>query len=299
VRDDKRTRLLLAVLLAAAFALVTVDARGGAASPLRALRSGGDTVFGPVERRVAAVEKPVGAFFTGLGHSSSDRKEIDRLKTENAALRTEDETSAAARAHDAEIDKLLRVASAGGYKTVPARVLAFGPRQQGLWSATIDVGSLDGVKSGMTVVSGDGLVGRTIAAGRNTATVLLAADPRSKIGVRTPGAGGTAGGGQVGLATGAGPKQFTVQFFDPQADIAVGTPLLTFGSQNGAPYVPGVPMGSVVSVRPTPGAVTRTAVVKPYVDFAALETVGVVVAPPRTDPRDALVPVVGGPGGAQ
>ncbi len=299
MRDDKRTRLLLAVLLAAAFALVTVDTRGGAHSPLRALRSGGDTVFGPVERGVAGVATPVKGFVTGLGHNKADRKEIDRLKAENAALRTEDETSAAARARAAEFDKLLRVASAGGYKTVPARVLAFGPRQQGLWSATIDVGTLDGVRAGMTVISGDGLVGRTLAAGRNTTTVLLAADPRSSVGVRTPGPGGAGGGGQVGVATGAGPREVMVRFFDPQADIAVGTPLLTFGSQSGGPFVPGVPVGSVVAVRATPGAVTRTAMVKPYVDFAALETVGVVVAPPRTDPRDALVPVVGTPGAPQ
>ncbi|NUR63421.1 MAG: rod shape-determining protein MreC, partial [Catenulispora sp.] len=123
-----------------------------------------------------------------------------------------------------------------------------------------------------------------------TATVLLAADPRFTVGVRTPGAGGPGGGGQVGLATGGGAAGFSVQFYDPQADIPIGTPVLTFGSAGGTPFVPGVPLGTVTSVQPTPGALTRTATVKPYVDYAALQTVGVVVAPPRTDPRDALVP---------
>lgn len=287
---DKGTRLLLAVLLAAAFAMVTVDARAGANSPMRALRSGGEAVFGPVERSASAATAPVGRFFDGLGHSKSDQKEIQALKAENAALRTQDETSADARARAEEFDKLLKLAQAGGYKTIPARILAFGPRQQGVWSATIDAGTLDGVQPGMTVICGDGLVGRTTASAENTATVLLAADPRSSVGVRTPGAGGAAGGGDVGVATGAGPGEFQVQFFDPQANIPVGTPILTFGSPGGAPYVPGVPVGSVVSVRPTPGAATRTATVKPYVDFGALQTVGVVVSPPRTDPRDALVP---------
>jgi rod shape-determining protein MreC len=290
VRADKGTRLLLAVLLAAAFAMITVDARAGAGSPLRRLRGAGESVFGPVERTAAAATAPVGRFFDGLGHNRADQKEIQALKAENAALRSQDETSADARARAAEFDKLLKLAAAGGYRTVPARVLAFGPRQQGVWSVTIDAGTLDGVQPGMTVVSGDGLVGRTTAAAKATATVLLAVDPRSLVGVRTPGAGGAAGGGQVGLAAGAGPGEFSVQFFDPQADIAPGTPLLTFGSPGGAPYVPGVPVGAVVSVRPTPGAATRTATVKPYVDFGALQTVGVVVTPPRTDPRDALIP---------
>jgi rod shape-determining protein MreC len=294
VKDDKRTRLLLAVLLAAAFALVTVDARSGGHSPLKALRSGGDTVFGPVERAADDVTRPVKGFFHGLGHSGADRKEIDRLKADNATLRTQVETSAAARARVAELDKLLHVASVGGFRTIPARVLTIGPVQQGSWSATIDAGALDGIRVGMTVLDGDGLVGRTVSVGRTTATVLLAADTGSSVGVRTPGQGGAGGGGQVGVATGAGPGEFTVQFFDPQAAVVPGTPLLTFGSPSGTPFVPGIPVGSIVAVRPTPGAMTRTATVKPYVDFSALETVGVVVAPPRTDPRDALAPAQGG-----
>lgn len=288
MRDDKRTRLLLAVLLAAAFAMITVDARGGSRSPLRPLRSGGEAAFGPVARTIATAERPMHDFVRGLGHSEHDRKEIARLAAQNAALREQVETGADVRARAAELDALLHVASLGGYRTIPARVMSLAPRQQGTWSATIDAGIMDGVRPGMTVLDGDGLVGRTVAVGRDTTTVLLAADPRFTVGVRTPGTGGAAGG-QVGLASGAGPGGFTVQFYDPQADIPLGTPVLTFGSAGGTPFVPGVPVGTVTSVQPTPGAMTRTATVKPYVAFDGLQTVGVVVAPPRTDPRDALV----------
>ena len=290
MRADKGTRLLLAVLLAAAFAMITVDARGGARSPLRPVRAGGEAVFGPVQRTVAVVAGPVTDLMRGLGHNGADRKQIARLKGENAALREQNETSADARARAFELDKLLHVVSVGDLRTVPARVLAFAPRQQGTWSATIDAGAVDGVKPGMTVLDGDGLVGRTTAVGAASATVLLANDPRFTVGVRTPGAGGPGGGGQVGLATGGGVGGLSVQFYDPQADIPIGTPVLTFGSAGGSPFVPGVPLGTVTSLQPTPGSLTRTATVKPYADFGALQTVGVVIAPPRTDPRDALVP---------
>ncbi|NUR24770.1 MAG: rod shape-determining protein MreC [Catenulispora sp.] len=290
MRDDKRTRLLLAVLLAAAFAMITVDARGGARSPLRPLRAGGETVFGPVERTLATAARPATDLLHGIRHSDADRKQIAQLKAQNAALREQSETAADARARAAELDKLLHVASVGALRTIPARVMSFSPRQQGTWSVTIDAGALDGVKPGMTVLDGDGLVGRTTAVSSGTATVLLAADPRFTVGVRTPGSGGP-GGGQVGLATGGGPAGFSVQFYDPQADIPVGTPVLTFGSAGGSPFVPGIPVGTVTSVRPTPGALTRTAIVKPYAGYSSLQTVGVVVAPPRTDPRDALLPV--------
>ncbi|MFL6110197.1 MAG: rod shape-determining protein MreC [Catenulispora sp.] len=289
MRADKGTRLLLAVLLAAAFAMITVDARGGIRSPLRPLRAGGEAVFGPVTRTAAGAMEPVASFVHRFGHSDADREQIAKLRAENAALREQNETSADARARAAELDKLLHVASVGGYRTVPARVLDFAPRQQGTWSATIDAGTVDGVRPGMTVLDGDGLVGRTVAVGADTATVLLAADPRCTVGVRTPGTGGP-GGGAVGLATGGGAGELSVQFYDPQADIPVGTPVLTFGSTGGSPFVPGVPLGTVTSVQPTPGALTRTATVKPYVNYGAVQTVGVVVGPPRTDPRDALVP---------
>jgi len=51
-----------------------------------------------------------------------------------------------------------------------------------------------------------------------------------------------------------------------------------------------VPVGVVRSVQGSPGSQTRTAVVAPYVDFTSLDLVGVVVQPPRTDPRDAVLP---------
>jgi len=72
--------------------------------------------------------------------------------------------------------------------------------------------------------------------------------------------------------------------------------MVTFGSQGDTPYVPGVPVGEVVRVEGTPGSQTRTAVVAPYVDFTALDLVGIVVEPPRKDPRDAVLPPAPRPG---
>jgi rod shape-determining protein MreC len=43
-------------------------------------------------------------------------------------------------------------------------------------------------------------------------------------------------------------------------------------------------------VTSTPGSLTQTAQVRPFADFSSLGVVGVVVAPPRTDPRDSVLP---------
>jgi rod shape-determining protein MreC len=135
------------------------------------------------------------------------------------------------------------------------------------------------------VVNGEGLVGRVKTAGPSIATVLLAVDPDSSVGVRLEGSM------EVGFTTGRGlGGRLDLRLLDGQSTVAAGDRLVTFGSQANTPYVAGVPVGEVGNVRRTPGSQTRTATVRPYVDFTALDLVGIVVQPPRSDPRDAVLP---------
>ncbi len=170
---------------------------------------------------------------------------------------------------------------------VPARVIAIGSAQTFSWTVTLDAGSRDGIHPDMTVLNGDGLVGRVKTVGPSTSTVLLAVDPESSVGVRLEGSM------EVGFTTGQGIRDggnLDLRLLDGQSSVARGDRLVTFGSQGDTPYVPGVPVGQVVSVTGTPGSQTRSAVVAPYVDFTSLDLVGVVVEPPRKDPRDAVLP---------
>lgn len=54
--------------------------------------------------------------------------------------------------------------------------------------------------------------------------------------------------------------------------------------------MPGVPIGTVTKVTGVLGSQQRYALVKPFVDFTALDIVGVVIQTPRTDPRDGVLP---------
>jgi rod shape-determining protein MreC len=58
---------------------------------------------------------------------------------------------------------------------------------------------------------------------------------------------------------------------------AEGETVVTWGSQGGAPYVSGVPVGRVDSVYSSLRETTQRAVIVPFVDFSALDMVGVVV----------------------
>ena len=287
MRDTRRTRIVLAGLLLAGFALITVDAHGdrpGAPGPLGRARALGQTVFGPVERAADGAVRETGSLFAGWGHSAADRQRIATLTAQVSALKSRTETEPDAQARAAQLDRLLKLTALGGLKTVPARLIGLAPAQDGTWSATIDAGSRDGISENQTVLDGDGLIGRTTAVGRYTSTVLLAVDPASTVGVRL------AATGTIGTATGQDPRTLRIEFLDPQLQVQPGAVVVTLGSAGDAPFVPGVPVGTVRTVVSTPGALTRTVLVTPFVDVTSVDTVAVVVQPPRTDPRDAMVP---------
>jgi rod shape-determining protein MreC len=113
--------------------------------------------------------------------------------------------------------------------------------------------------------------------------IVLAVDPASAVGVRL------AGGNQLGVAAGNGLGPLTFTPLDPTTRVRVGDRLVT-GPYGGSTYVAGLPLGEVTAVSGDPGAPAREATVRPYVSFGSLDLVGVLLAAPRVDPRDTLLP---------
>jgi rod shape-determining protein MreC len=284
VRDTRESRLLLVLLVAISFALITVDIRGGEQSPLGGARSAAAAVFGPVENGVAGAVDPVGNAMAAVRDSHGRANRISGLERENAQLKQELASKDAAGGRVKELDKLLGTAAAGQYTVKAAQVVAIGAAQGFSWTVTIDVGRQDGIKRDMTVINGDGLVGRVTTVGPSASTVLLACDPDFTVGTRMEKSS------ELGFATGQGNRPMRVELLNGKADVKPGQRLVTFGSQADRPFVPGVPVGTVVSVDPSGGALTKTVQVKPFVRFTGLDIVGVVVQSPRTDPRDAVLP---------
>lgn len=70
-----------------------------------------------------------------------------------------------------------------------------------------------------------------------------------------------------------------------QGSVVVGDKVTTLGSVGGRPFIPDIPVGTVVSLDPDRGQLTSTAVVEPVVDTATLDVVAVVLNPQRSVPR--------------
>jgi rod shape-determining protein MreC len=272
------------LLIAIAFALITVDIRGGEDSPVDGARRGAATVFGPIEDGVSTAVDPVGNAIQAVKDSGDRHDRVTRLERDNAELKAKLGSDDRNRSRSAQLDKMLKTAGAGQYGIKGAEVIAIGAAQGFSWTVTIDVGANDGIKRDMTVLNGDGLVGRVTTVGPGTATVLLANDPDFTVGTRMESTD------ELGFASGQGDRPLRVELLNGKAKIKKGDRLVTFGSQADKPFVPGVPVGLVSRVDPSGGDLTRTIYVTPFVSFSKLDIVGVVVQAPRKDPRDEVLP---------
>jgi rod shape-determining protein MreC len=290
VNDSRRTRAILAVLLLVSLALITLDFRGGESSPLRGLRAFGTAVFGPIERGTARAFSPLVNVIEGVTQGVSARRRVTALERENQQLRQQVRDGQLNRDRAAQLDRLLHTAGLGGYRVQAAQVISAGHGFEE--TVTIDVGSRDGIRTDMTVLTGDGLVGRIVRVGASTSVARLITDASSSTGGRLEGSK------EIGIIQGAGGRGFRsagatplrFQLLAPGVALTPGQRVVSFGSQGHRPYVPGVPIGTVAEVEKTPGSLTRTAIVRPFVRFTALDVVGVVVGAPKRDPRDDVLP---------
>ncbi len=275
---------LLVALVLASLTLMTLD-QAGDGSPLDPARRAAGEVFGPVEVAASTAIRP----FTGVSDwfrtRDSMQDDLIALQAENSRLKSDLATQGYDRNRLEEYDGLTAAAHTLGYELVPARVVGLGPSQSFSSTVTIDAGSDAGVHPDLTVVNNDGLVGRVLRVTRTTATVLLIVDADSVVGGRV------GESMEVGFLHGRGvlgqDGRLDLELVDQTAVPAKNDAVVTWGSEAGGPYVSGVPVGRVTSVYSSLRETSQRAVIDPFVDFGALDLVGVVV--PSGTPSDRAV----------
>ncbi|WP_150242955.1 rod shape-determining protein MreC [Nocardiopsis quinghaiensis] len=288
-RDSSRSRLILAVLIAAAVALLVLDARPGGDPVTSAARTGGELVFAPAAAGVNWATAPATALYDGLRRGPGASGRIAELEQANTDLKDQLRAARIDEQRADQLDELLGLAGLGGYEIVAAQAVTHVTARGYADTATIDAGTESGVRPDMTVVNGSGLVGRVTEAGPHTATVMLSTDVKSAVGARLEATRkiGVVNGGTV---PGGPDAELTLELFDLEAPVESGDRVVTLGSHEGAPFVPGVPIGTVDDVHVAPGALSRIARITPAVDFSSLDVVGVVVRGPDEGPRDSVLP---------
>jgi rod shape-determining protein MreC len=283
-RLTRRQRVAAMALALVGLAFITLDLGGGG---LASAHSGMRGSLGSLYRGTDGVLGPLRRFVQGVPHAGTNEAKIHKLQEENAALRGQLATHSADAATAKELARLNLGARRLDTRVVPAQVIAFGPGEGFDWTATLDVGTSSGVRSGMTVTDGAGVAGRIVHADAATSVVLLAIDPGSGVGARDSRTHA------LGVATGAGTSGFTFVPLDPATSLKVGDTITT-GPSDGSSYVAGLAVGTVTGVRTSSDGTIR-ATLRPAVQAESLDLVGVILTGGDSGvTRSALGAVSGG-----
>ena len=280
---NNRSRLLLVILLVTSLFLITLDLRG--VNITKNSRSATQSFLAPIQRGVSDFFSPVGNFFSDVKNFGKTKSQLKELKDENAKLREKIVFNEDTLGQLKKLENVLDLAGRGKYKVVSARVIGKGSSATFSQTITIDAGSNDGVKKDMTVIGELGLVGVVKSTTSTSAIVLLMSDPTFRIGVRI------ARSQSIGVLLGEGDNNYTLQLLDPAGSIENGDVLLSLGSDNNKPFVPGVPVGFVRAVKNSRATLTQEAIVSSYSNLGSLGVVSIIISSANGGPKDALIPL--------
>ena len=158
------------------------------------------------------------------------------LKAENARLREWYQTAMALQAENEALQGLMNVKLPPRHDYITTRIIADSGNAFAQ-SLMIQAGEKDGIENGQAVLGENGLVGRVINSGNNSARVLLLHDINSRIPVLI------LGSNQRAIMAGNNSDSLTLLHLPQNMDIEAGTRVITSGHGGLFPY--GLPVGVI------------------------------------------------------
>lgn len=268
------TPWLVIVLLLGNFMLMAFDARE-ITSGQRIIRVWSQSAASFVQSPVASLTSGVTNYFGSIANLRSAQSENDQLKSRVQELEIEKRGSEALASENDRLRGLLSLKEKGNPKVVYAQIIGRDPSG---WfdSAIIDLGSLNGVKLNMPVVSDGGLVGRITAVGPISAQFDLITRDKSGVG----GVIGEVGSSNVlGVVAGTSKRDLIeMKYVSGSADVQPGQIVYTTG-QDGI-YPPGLKIGEIVEVRSGSATVPHQILIRPSSGINSIKEVGVLLYEP-------------------
>ncbi len=229
-------------------------------------------VAAPVQKGLAFLAKETSNFFAYFSSNKELRLANEEMTRKITQLEEQLFTIKEQETENERLRSLLgyKETKAQNYNLVMAKVIG---RDPGSWYQTIiiDKGTNQGLSRGMTVVNHDGLVGTIINSTNNISEVSILLDTECAVGARvfenriTPGV--VVGTGRDGI--------LNMIHLPHDAPVIPGQTVVTSGL--GGMYPRGIRIGTVAEVKIEPSGLMKTASIKPFVDFARLEEVFVIV----------------------
>jgi rod shape-determining protein MreC len=274
----RSTRLLVVALVSISLAVITLDYRQRDSGPLAGVGAAAKAFMAPMQKAVTTVTEPIGDFFSGVAHLPSLADENERLRVENAELKSQTQADSFDQAQYEGLLDLLELSRALEPPVVASTVIANGVSNFE-YTITIDKGSSQGVAVDQPVATGSPgapmLVGRVVEVTPNSAEVRLIIDRSFAVAATIEGTR------EAGLVEGSGDADLRMSLVEPGTLIEGDEPVFTQGYEldgEAGLYPPGMLIGQVSRLVPADNATQEYVEVRPAVDFETLQFVLVLQA---------------------
>lgn len=280
-----RRRIIFSVLVLAAVAAVIFFLVLRNSSEISIAENGIGSLFSRVQSVFTSAANGVRGFVQRWRDYDRLEADYEALSLENQRLSLQlssaEETSIENERLKTELEARSRYES---LDPIFARVSA---REPGQWFETFSInrGKSDGVTAGMSVVNGDGLIGRVYEAGLNYAKVICIIDSRSAVAcmVQSTRDNGIMRGRVAATSNDA---ECYVYYLPNLNNIMPGDTVITSGTDSLFPK--GLHIGTITAVSMDAGSEGSYAVVTPSVDFRHIEEVFVLREVIESDSDEAL-----------
>ena len=271
-----RSRYTFGLLLLTAFTLLVLDLPG--TGPLQPVRNVLASAFRPVRSAGDTVFKPITNGWKGAFGYEDVRDDNDRLRSRLDAAKADEAELARLEAENRELKKELDI-KIENVTTRTARVVSE-PVSSFDQTIQIDLGSGDGLKDGMAVISGlskgpgGALMGRIDRLQGGRSNVQLLTSPGFVAGVRLS-------TGERGVLEGQGRgRPLLIDEIVTSNEVKKGDFVYTSGIEDSA-FPADLKVGTVRSVSESADGQTRTVEVDPIVDLSSVYVKVVLKDPPR------------------
>ena len=271
-------RLVLAVLVVGALALLTISFRSPSSGALHDMQGAGAAALRPFQvaaERVARPFRDVYGYFSGLAGAKAEN---EKLKKELRDWRAQATANLAASRRVEDLQRLLDFQQGPTYpkdfRAVNTTVISF-PSGPFVQQIGIAAGSSSGIRLNTPVVSADGLIGRVTNVTPSTAVVTLLTDPESQVSARDLATGVS------GMIRNGGRNTLLLDRVAKEQKVNKGDVIITEGTRDRrypSLYPYGIPIGRVDQVGTSDIASYRTVQVQPFAQLGSLDSVAALVS---------------------
>jgi rod shape-determining protein MreC len=226
-------------------------------------------IFSEVQRGLSGGFSGIRNVWTGYINLRHLKVENDALKHDLASAQIAVQEQRALADRTRGLERLLDLREHLQLKTVAAEIIGAAATPD-FRTLTIDRGTRDGIRADMSVIAPAGVVGRLVVPSLRSAKVQLLIDRNAAAGAiieRTR---------AQGVVVGSGDDRLRLDYVSEVSEVVAGDVVMTSGIDG--IYPKGFIIGRIESVERAGGAYKRI-VIKPAVDFSALEEVLVVLTP--------------------